>query len=208
MKSLPKCLLNTWSTLNPPLLDTNMRSYVYYSYEEWGRGYLGVRSCPCAPELDMKYLGSFRDKSFKPTQKIIIAEFETREGAMEAEIKLHDFFDVGVNPNFANLSKSTSTGFDKSGVPCTEETKQKMSKPKSDSHRKNISIARTGVFTGENHNWFGNHHKPEAIEKCRAAKLGDRNPAHGKHWWVNPETNEETMDHSPPDSSWVRGRKK
>jgi len=45
--------------------------YVYYSYEPWGRGYIGKRECWCLPEEDTKYFGSFRDKTFKPTEKII-----------------------------------------------------------------------------------------------------------------------------------------
>jgi len=61
--------------------------YTYYSYEEWGRGYFGSRSCECLPEEDFKYLGSFKDKTFKPTQKIILKDdYETRVAAIEDEI--------------------------------------------------------------------------------------------------------------------------
>lgn len=45
--------------------------YVYYSYEEFGRGYIGKRECKCLPEEDIKYFGSYKDKSFRPTKKII-----------------------------------------------------------------------------------------------------------------------------------------
>jgi len=106
------------------------------------------------------------------------------------------------------LRNKTNGGDGTSGAKLSEETKQKMSKPKSESHRRNISIARTGVFTGENHNWFGKNHTPETIEKMRVGKLADKNPAYGKHWWVNLETNQEMRDYQPPDSSWVKGRKK
>jgi hypothetical protein len=108
--------------------------YVYHSYEEWGREYIGIRSCNCLPEEDIKYFGSFYDKSFKPTEKTILFVCETRKEAAEIEIKLHDFFDVAVNPKFANQAKATSTGFDRTGftgenhplfgVPRTEETKK------------------------------------------------------------------------------------
>ena len=47
--------------------------YVYYSYEPWGRGYIGKRECWCLPEEDVKYFGSYRDKTFKPTEKIIFS---------------------------------------------------------------------------------------------------------------------------------------
>ena len=101
--------------------------YVYHSYEEWGREYIGIRSCNCLPEEDIKYFGSFKDKTFSPTEKIILFVCETRKEAAEIEIELHDFFDVAINPQFANRAKATSTKFDRTGVPCTKETKTKMS---------------------------------------------------------------------------------
>ena len=86
--------------------------YTYYSYEEWGRGYIGSRGCYCLPEEDINYFGSFRDKTFKPTQKIILkSDYATREGAYADEIILHDFYDVANNPHFANKSKLNSTKF-------------------------------------------------------------------------------------------------
>jgi hypothetical protein len=85
--------------------------YVYYSYEEFGRGYIGKRECKCLPEEDVKYFGSYRDKTFNPTEKIILGIFASRKEAMDAEIKLHNFYEVHKNPHFANKSKATSTGF-------------------------------------------------------------------------------------------------
>jgi len=85
--------------------------YVYYSYEEYGRGYIGSRTCKCLPEEDVKYFGSFRDKTFKPTQKIILKTYATREEAYSGEIILHDYYDVTNNPHFANKAKQTSTKF-------------------------------------------------------------------------------------------------
>ena len=85
--------------------------YVYYSYEEYGRGYIGKRECECLPEEDINYLGSFHDKSFYPTQKIILETFDSVEEALEAEIILHDFYEVDKNPHFANRAKQTSTKF-------------------------------------------------------------------------------------------------
>ena len=86
--------------------------YTYYSYEEWGRGYFGSRRCECLPEEDIKYLGSFKDKTFNPTQKIILKDdYATREEAYMDEIILHDCYDVANNPHFANQAKATSTRF-------------------------------------------------------------------------------------------------
>lgn len=87
------------------------RYYVYYSYEEWGRGYIGQRECGCLPEQDVRYFGSFTDKTFKPTKKIILQVFNTREDAIEAEILLHNFYQVDVNPHFVNRSKQTTKKF-------------------------------------------------------------------------------------------------
>ena len=85
--------------------------YTYYSYEPWGRGYIGKRECKCLPEEDFKYKGSFKDKTFKPSEKIILEKFGSCEEALEAEIKLHHFFEVDKNPHFANKAKQTSTKF-------------------------------------------------------------------------------------------------
>jgi hypothetical protein len=76
--------------------------YTYYSYEEFGRGYIGKRSCKCSPEEDVKYFGSYTDKTFKPTQKIILETYDTAEELAKAEEILHAFYDVTPNPHFAN----------------------------------------------------------------------------------------------------------
>jgi hypothetical protein len=104
--------------------------YVYYSYEEWGRGYIGKRECYCLPEEDVKYFGSFTDKSFKPTQKIVLATFETREEAFAAEIALHGFYKVEKNSHFANKARQTSTGFysDATGRKKSEKERRDIAK--------------------------------------------------------------------------------
>ena len=85
--------------------------YVYYSYEEWGKGYIGRRECTCLPHEDTKYFGSFKDKSFQPVQKIILSVFDNREEMCQAEVDLHLFFEVDKNPHFANKAKQTSKNF-------------------------------------------------------------------------------------------------
>ena len=76
--------------------------YTYYSYEEFGRGYIGKRSCHCNPEEDVTYFGSYSDETFKPTQKIILGTYDTLEELAKAEEILHAFYDVAPNPHFAN----------------------------------------------------------------------------------------------------------
>jgi hypothetical protein len=134
--------------------------YVYHSYEEWGRDYIGVRSCNCLPEEDTKYFGSFKDKTFSPTEKTILFVCETRKEAAEIEIELHDFFDVAVNPKFANQAKATSTKFDTTGVtagPRTKEWKQ----------------AQSERVSGKNHPQFGVPHT-EGWKKAMSEKMSGR----------------------------------
>lgn len=86
--------------------------YVYYSYEEWGKGYFGSRTCKCLPEEDIKYFGTFSNKNFKPTQKIILkGDYVTRAEALHDEIILQEYYKVVENPHFANRAYQTSTGF-------------------------------------------------------------------------------------------------
>ena len=86
--------------------------YTYYSYEEYGRGYIGSRTCKCLPEEDIKYFGSFSDKSFKPKQKIILKDdYITREEAYIDEIILQKQYKVVENPHFSNRAYQTTTKF-------------------------------------------------------------------------------------------------
>jgi hypothetical protein len=134
-----------------------MHFYVYYSYEEYGRGYIGSRGCKCLPEKDFKYYGSFHDKTFKPTQKIILGVYESREDAYAAEIILHEFYDIDNNPHFANKSKQTSIKFYFSEKR-SEETKRKISETKKKQPHKG--------------GWpKGKKHSPEVVERCRLASL-------------------------------------
>ena len=146
--------------------------YVYHSYEEWGKEYIGIRSCDCLPEEDTKYFGSFKDKTFSPKEKTILFVCETRKEASEIEIKLHDFFDVAVNTQFANQAKQTSTKFDTTGVPQTEAQKkahsERMSgKTHTEETKKKMSEARSGKYAGENCYLFGRtgalHHRSKPI---------------------------------------------
>ena len=91
-------------------LAIRMIYYTYYSYEPFGRGYIGSRGCECNPVKD-NYFGSYRDKTFNPSCKIILTEHPTREEAVEAEVKLHKFYQVDINPHFANKAKQTSSSF-------------------------------------------------------------------------------------------------
>jgi hypothetical protein len=140
--------------------------YLYYSYEEYGRGYIGKRECWCLPEKDIKYFGSFSDKTFRPTKKIILEEFDSVEGALEAECVLHNFYEVDKNPHFANKARQTSKKFyyvsplgsisgDKNPSK-RPEVKEKIAKGnrgkiRTAEHRKKMSEYRKGRLKNEEH---------------------------------------------------------
>jgi len=151
--------------------------YVYYSYEHWGRGYIGKRECWCLPEEDVKYFGSFRDKTFKPTEKIILQIFTSRKESMQAEIDLHNFYNVNINPHFANKAKATSTGF----YVCMEGKDNPMTglkgekspfygKKLSEEHKQKLKEARKNKL-----------HTEETKEKIGKSKIGNINMLGKKH---------------------------
>jgi hypothetical protein len=156
--------------------------YVYYSYEPWGRGYIGKRECKCLPEEDIKYFGSFSDKTFKPTEKIVLEVFYTRKEAMQSEIYLHNFYEVDKNPHFANKAKATSERFCFSpfGIKRSEETKKKVSESK-----KGISTAteETKIKLRNKRKGkkpaLGMHHTEE-WKKEHSEKMKENNPFKGK----------------------------
>jgi hypothetical protein len=123
--------------------------YTYYSYEEWGNGYFGSRGCKCLPEKDIKYFGSFTDKTFKPTQKIILkSDYATREEAYVDEIILQRYYKVVENPHFANRAYQTSTKFclsskDGKGIfGMSKQEKSELGKRNSQNNKKN----KKGIF--------------------------------------------------------------
>jgi hypothetical protein len=132
------------------------------------------------PEEDVKYFGSFKDKTFKPTKKIIIKEFTSREAASNVEITLHNFFNVAENLNFANRAKSTSTGFTRLGAKNTKKTNEKIAlvnkgnkycvgRKISEETRKKISKGNKGKKISE-----------ERKQALRKRMLGKNNPTYGK----------------------------
>ena len=129
--------------------------YTYYSYEEWGKGYFGSRGCKCLPKEDVKYFGSFSDKNFNPTQKIILNDdYTTRKEAYADEIILQEYYKVVENPHFANRAYQTSTKFYVPIEQAKENGKKagnknietghiiELGKKKAKSHKEN----KTGIF--------------------------------------------------------------
>lgn len=82
-------------------MEPSVWHYTYYSYEVNGRGYIGKRTSRVPPEQD-PYLGSFSDKTFKPTHKIVIATYDSAKNAYRAESALQTLFCVHKAEHFAN----------------------------------------------------------------------------------------------------------
>ena len=139
--------------------------YVYYSYEEYGRGYIGSRTCKCLPEEDIKYFGSYTDNTFKPTQKIILkSDYTTREEAYADEIILQKYYKVVENSHFANRSYQTSTSFSLYGLPHSEEHKRKISRARK-SYCEETKRKLSEAFKGKNCYWYGKSHSEETKKK-------------------------------------------
>lgn len=167
--------------------------YVYYSYEEFGRGYIGSRSCACLPEEDTKYFGSFTDKTFAPKNKIVLAVFSTREEAIRAEIALHGAYDVVANPEFANKAKQTTEKFDRTGARSTAEHCQKISKANRGKRRTTEVIRKRqetrGEYpAGEDHHMYGKTHTEEVKNLIRIKRATQTNiPGKGVDWWEHED---------------------
>jgi len=156
-----------------------MYHYVYYSFEEWGRGYIGRRSCNCPPEEDM-YLGSFKDTTFRPSDKIIISTFNSIEDAAHAEVLLHEFYQVHINTHFANKAKQSSRKFYNN---LTQEQRETQS----------------NLVTEINH-------RKSNVFRLR----GQESMSHGRVWVTNEERNQEIYLKPGEEvpKGWTRGRKK
>ena len=133
--------------------------------------YIGVRSCNCQPTEDIKYWSSCKTlkkiilkEGSRWFRKDIIALWGTRTLAVEHEIRLHNHFEVGINPMFYNRSKQTSTGWDTSGIILTSE------------NRKNIGNGSRGhVVTEETRRKISKSEKGKKVSKETRKKLSDIN---------------------------------
>ena len=184
--------------------------YVYYSYEEWGRGYIGAKPSGYEgnPEDD-PYLGSFTDKTFRPSKKVILGVYFTPEECLKAEVKLHEFFQVDVNPHFANLARQTSTGFIslvKTDEHCRKISEAHKGKKLSPQNIAKRQATRGPYPAGEESYRYGVCHTPEARAKIKTARARQTNVTGGcSHpWWVK-EDGTRTRSPECPGEEWQRG---
>ena len=185
-------------------------NYVYrITNKENNRHYYGVRSSKIEPKLDLgiKYFSSSRDKEFMNEQKSnrdnfkykVIKIFETREEAINLEIKLHKKFDVSKNSNFYNRSKQTSVGFDTSGTTLSNEHIEKIKnyKPTEEQklkHRQSmlgrkhseetkLKMSQSAIGKKKTDEAKKNMRKPKSEEhkkKLKEVKSGENNPMFGR----------------------------
>lgn len=196
-----------------------MHFYVYYSYEEWGRGYIGCRQCVCPPGEDTKYFGSYFDPTFSPTQKIILQVCSSREEAIECEILLHNLFEVSDNPHFANQAKQRKNGFFYNkkgeehhgfGKSCPDHS-DRMSGEGNPMYGKRGEESplygrkrpdHSQKISGESHYTYGKSKEDHPL-------YGRKNPEHserlrGRKWWTNAEGGIK-YQHDCPGEGWVEG---
>jgi hypothetical protein len=178
--------------------------------------YYGSRSCKCHPrdDLGIKYFSSSFDKDFIKDQKEhpeyyqykIIRICKSRNDAIELEIKLHEKFDVGINENFYNKAKQTSSKFyyaqkgEKNhfyGKKHSEETLKKLSearkgekhhsygKKHTEESRKKMSEALKGKYIGENNHSYGKQHTENTRKKISESQKGEKNH-NFKGYYVTP----------------------
>lgn len=182
---------------------------VYNSYEREprGRDYIGKHSTEDPYD---EYLGSFKDQTFKPDEKIIIGYSKTPEGAVWLEEQWQRAFEVADNPQFANQSYQTSArfvvGFKGEKNPNFGNrykwTPEQLSNLPDRSGENNPMYGRKGEdnpnygkkrtegqrakFQGENNGFFGKTHTEETKELQSELKKGENNPMHGKRGKDNP----------------------
>ena len=144
--------------------------YTYYSYEPFGRGYIGSRGCECNPVED-NYFGSYGDKTFNPSSKIILTEHATREEAVEAEVKLHEFYQVDKNPHFANRARATSTAFYYAASGKDNPFYGKTHDEKLIEKNRNYQLS-----LGENHPFRREDFKKRQAERCKSENGPSKSP--------------------------------
>lgn len=129
--------------------------------------YIGKHS---TRDLNDGYLGSFRDKDFKPESRIILGYYKTKEACVQAEIQWQRSLHVVEDSDYANRAYQTSDGFvNPGGWKHTEESKQKISKSMKGKSKPESMRQKRKALVGELAPAYGHRHSEETRAKMRAA---------------------------------------
>jgi hypothetical protein len=186
---------------------------VYNSFEAEpkGRDYIGKHSTN-DPYDD--YLGSYRDDSFNPNGKIVIAYATTPQGAVWLEERFQRVFNVVEDTQFANKSYQTSSGFDTTGTKWVR-TQEQIENLKRSFNKPETKAKRSAVNKGENNPRYGVREEEEA-KKARSAKVSEYYSTPEGFQAASIKTSGTTWYHLPggtegrfiedPGFPWVIGR--
>ena len=147
--------------------------YVYLTRDSSdNRLYIGRRSSTLKPQEDL-YMGSHTDKTYNPDFKQILRTCSSPLENALWEWLLHECFDVGVNPKFANKSKARIRNFSIQGMRWWTngaEDKLDFNPPSEDFY-----LGRSSIRGEKNPNVTA-----EARAKQSEQMKGSKNPGYGK----------------------------
>ena len=154
-----------------------------------GKHYYGKRSSKNLPvsDIGINYFSSSKDEDFIRDQKvnpqnyeyIVVAICDSAKEAVELEIYLHAYYDVGVNPKFYNRAKQTTTGWDTTGVIYTEELRERLKAARAKLNFKHTEESKEKMrITKYGNSWNkGKKHTEETKEKLKEkVKRGTNSP--------------------------------
>jgi hypothetical protein len=179
---------------------------LYVSYEGMtsGRSYVGAHS---TDDLQDGYFGSYVDKSFSPTHKIIVGYYNSREALLKAEETLQKSLDVVRDPRYANQSIQHGSGFtygflgrthsqefvdnlsqrNKERV-WTPQMKEAASQSQKERWRKMSDQEKKEYALRSSDQWKGVSMPEEQKRKIGESQMGEKNHRFGKT--ESPETRE------------------
>jgi hypothetical protein len=152
-----------------------------------GKYYIGMRSSEVNPveDIGINYFGSSKSKELNEELNNdksnfiyhIIKTYDSREDAYKDEERIHQKFNVSKDPMSYNIQNAGYSGFDRHGIPNSEEAKQKISKSmkeyfKKNGHWKQGSVDSEETKENKRQAQLGRKHSEETKDKIRQAISG------------------------------------